>query len=322
MNIKRPEPPGASTARIDRRLALELRLLNYFATLADELHFSRAAKRLSISQPPLSVAIKQLDEQIGAQLFERTSKGVRLTPAGEHLLPRARQLLALAQQAAQETRDIGQGVRGHLRMGFVGSALYRGVPQALAAFQQQHPLVRVDMLELNSAEQLQGLQQARLDLGLVHSVKLPEGIEGELLMEEAFIACLPQGHPLAQRSAIDLAALQPERLILFSSEVSPVYHQRIYQMCMAHGFAPEIRHEVRHWLSVLSLVSLGQGVAIVPAALQRVGMQNVVFRPLAGEQPLSELLAVWRQTPANPLLEALLVCLRAAALTLTTADAT
>ena len=91
---------------------------------------------------------------------------------------------------------------------------------------------------------------------------------------------------------------------------------------MAHGFAPEIRHEVRHWLSVLSLVSLGQGVAIVPAALQRVGMQNVVFRPLAGEQPLSELLAVWRQTPANPLLEALLVCLRAAALTLTTADAT
>ena len=291
---------------------MELRLLNYFATLADELHFSRAAKRLSISQPPLSVAIKQLEEQIGAQLFERTSKGVRLTPAGEHLLPRARQLLALAQQAAQETRDIGQGVRGHLRMGFVGSALYRGVPQALAAFQQQHPLVRVDMLELNSAEQLQGLQQARLDLGLVHSVKLPEGIEGELLMEEAFIACLPQGHPLAQRSAIDLAALQPERLILFSSEVSPVYHQRIYQMCMAHGFAPEIRHEVRHWLSVLSLVSLGQGVAIVPAALQRVGMPQLVFKPLLGEQTQSELLALWRSQPHNPLVAHLLECLQQA----------
>ena len=115
---------------------MELRLLNYFATLAEELHFSRAAKRLSISQPPLSVAIKQLEEEIGAQLFERTSKGVRLTPAGEHLLPRARQLLTLTQQAVQETRDVGHGVRGHLRLGFVGSALYRGLPQALAAFQE------------------------------------------------------------------------------------------------------------------------------------------------------------------------------------------
>ena len=289
---------------------MELRLLNSFATLAEELHFSRPAKRLSISQPPLSVAIKQLEGEIGAQLFERTSKGVRLTPAGEHLLPRARQLLALSQQALQETRDVGQGVRGHLRLGFVGSALYRGVPQALAAFQQQHPLVRVDMLELNSAEQLQGLQQARLDLGLVHSVMLPEGIHSQLLMEEAFVACLPQGHRLAKQREIDLAALQAERLILCSSEVSPVYHQRIYQMCMAHGFAPEIRHEVRHWLSVLSLVSLQQGVAIVPAALQRVGMPRLVFKPLRGEQTQSELLAIWRAQPESSLVRLLLACLQ------------
>ena len=291
---------------------MELRLLNYFAILAEELHFSRAAQRLSISQPPLSVAIKQLEAEIGAQLFDRTSKGVRLTPAGAHLLPRARQLLALSQQAAQETRDVGQGVRGHLRLGFVGSALYRGVPQALAAFQAQHPQVRVDMLELNSAEQLQGLQQARLDMGLVHSVALPDGLQGQLLMEEAFVACLPEGHALAAQKTVDLAALQGERLILFSSEVSPTYHQRIYDMCMAYGFAPEIRHEVRHWLSVLSLGSLGQGVAIVPAALQRVGMPRICFKPLRGEQPQSELLAIWRSQPDNALVQSLLQCLQTA----------
>ena len=291
---------------------MELRLLNYFATLAEELHFSRAAQRLSISQPPLSVAIKQLEAEIGAQLFERTSKGVRLTPAGAHLLPRARQLLALSQQAVQETRDVGLGVRGHLRLGFVGSALYRGVPQALAAFQALHPQVRVDMLGLNSAEQLQGLQQARLDMGLVHSIALPDGLQGQLLMEEAFVACLPEGHALAAQKAVDLAALQGERLILFSSEVSPVYHQRIYDMCMAYGFAPEIRHEVRHWLSVLSLVSLGQGVAIVPAALQRVGMPRICFKPLRGEQPQSELLAIWRSQPDNALVQSLLQCLKTA----------
>ena len=288
---------------------IETRLLRYFVALAEELHFGRAAMRLSISQPPLSVAIKQLEDQVQAQLFERNSKEVRLTAAGEHLLPRARQILTLTSQAAQETTDVARGVRGHLRVGFVGSSLYRGVPQALEAFQKLHPQVRVDMLELNSAEQLQELQQARLDLGLVHSVQPPEDIASLKLMDEAFMACLPDQHPLAQQEVINLAELKNERLILFLSQVSPVYHQRIYQMCQTHGFAPEIRHEVRHWLSVLSLVSLGQGVAIAPASLQRVGMPRVAFRPLTGEQPVSELLAVWRRTPENPLVQSLLNCL-------------
>ena len=288
---------------------IETRLLRYFVALAEELHFGRAAMRLSISQPPLSVAIKPLEDQVQAQLFERNSKEVRLTAAGEHLLPRARQILTLTSQAAQETTDVARGVRGHLRVGFVGSSLYRGVPQALEAFQKLHPQVRVDMLELNSAEQLQELQQARLDLGLVHSVQPPEDIASLKLMDEAFMACLPDQHPLAQQEVINLAELKNERLILFLSQVSPVYHQRIYQMCQTHGFAPEIRHEVRHWLSVLSLVSLGQGVAIAPASLQRVGMPRVAFRPLTGEQPVSELLAVWRRTPGNPLVQSLLSCL-------------
>ena len=291
---------------------LELRLLRYFVALSEELHFGRAALRLSISQPPLSVAIKQLEELVQAQLFERNSKEVRLTAAGEHLLPRARQVLALASQAAQETRDVARGISGQLRVGFVGSSLYRGVPQALAMFQEKHPLVRVDMQELNSGEQLQELQHARLDLGLVHSITPPEGISSQMLMEEPFMVCIPEGHALATRDAIDLTELQDERLILFSAQVSPVYHQRIYQMCEKHGFAPEIRHEVRHWLSVISLVSLGQGVAIVPAALQRVGMPRLVFKPLKGKQPQSELLAIWRTTPNNPLVNELLQALQSA----------
>lgn len=291
---------------------MELRLLRYFVVVAEELHFGRAAQRLSISQPPLSVAIKQLEQELQASLFERNSKEVRITAAGEHLLPKARQLLNLARQAAQETRDVSLGVSGHLRLGFVGSSLYRGLPEALQAFQTEHPNVRVDMLELNSAEQLQELQQARLDLGLVHSVLPPEGIASLQLMQEDFVTCLPQSHPLANAADIDLAQLKNERLILFSSLVSPTYHQRIYQMCLSHGFAPEIRHEVRHWLSVLSLVSLNQGIAIVPAALERVGMPRLVFKPLRGEHPQSELLALWRKNPDNPLVSALLTHLQAA----------
>ncbi len=292
--------------------ALDSRLLHYFVMLAEELHFGRAAQRLCISQPPLSVAIRQLEEQLGAQLFERSSRGVRLTAAGEHLQSRARQLLALSRQAAQEARDIADGTRGHLRLGFVGSSLYRGLPQALAQMQRTHPDVRVDMLEANSAEQLLGVQQLRLDVALVHSIQPPEGIASRLIASEPFVACLPADHALARAPAVDLTQLKGERLILFSSLVSPAYHQRIYEMCQAHGFAPEVRHEVRHWLSVIALVSLGQGVAVVPSALQRVGLPGLVFRPLAGAHPPSEMLAMWRREPDNPLVQALLEHLRQA----------
>ena len=292
---------------------MELRLLHYFATLAEELHFGRAAQRLCISQPPLSVAIKQLEQELDAQLFERSSKGVRLTAAGEHLLTKARQLLQLSHQAAQETHDVAQGTRGHLRLGFVGSSLYRGLPQALELMQQSHPQVRVDMLEANSAEQIQYLQQMRLDVALVHSIQPPTGIASQLIVEEPFVVCLPEQHALYGATSIDLAELRHDRLILFSNLVSPTYHQRIYEMCLAHGFAPEVRHEVRHWLSVISLVSLGQGVALVPAALERVGLPRLAFRPLRGEHPHSEMLAMWRSAPDNPLVQALLVHLHQAA---------
>ena len=295
---------------------MELRLLHYFVTLAEELHFGRAAQRLFISQPPLSVAIRQLEDELQAQLFERSSKGVRLTAAGAHLLERARQLLALSRQAAHETQDVAQGTRGHLRLGFVGSSLYRGLPQALARLQQSHPQVRVDLLEANSAEQVLGLQQLRLEVALVHSIDAPVGIASQLIVEEPFVACLSQRHRLRRAPDVDLADLKHDRLILFSSLVSPTYHQRIYEMCLAHGFAPEVRHEVRHWLSVLSMVSLDLGVALVPASLQRVGLPHLAFKPLRGDHPLSEMLAMWRREPDNPLVRALLQYLQQEALKL------
>src|SRR5262245_28708444 len=133
---------------------MELRHLRYFVVLSEELHFGRAARRLSISQPPLSVAIQQLESAVGAQLFERNSKEVRLTPAGQALQASARQLLRQAQEAALEARDVAQGLAGRLRIGFVGAMLYRGLPQALGHFQQQFPAVRVTLSELNSREQI------------------------------------------------------------------------------------------------------------------------------------------------------------------------
>ncbi|WP_027013806.1 LysR family transcriptional regulator [Comamonas composti] len=290
---------------------MELRQLRYFLVLAEELHFSRAAQRLAISQPPLSVAIRQLEDELGAQLFERSSKEVRLTAAGAHLREQAQSIMDQTQRVKQDMRAMGQGLRGRIRLGFVGSSVYRGLPEALKSFAVEHPLVRIDMLELNSAEQALALQQGRLDLGLLHATRAPAGLQAHTLVIEPFLACLPAEHALAGQDRLQVAQLAHERLVLFSREVSPDYHEQIWQICHSAGFAPDLRHEVRHWLSVLSLVSLGQGVSLVPACLQRVNFPGLVFIPIAGDHPLSQMQAMWLPGPAQPLLESLLTHIRA-----------
>ena len=203
---------------------MELRQLRYFLVLAEELHFSRAAQRLSISQPPLSVAIRQLEEELGAQLFERTSKEVRLTAAGKHLRVQAQDIMEQAQRVRQDMRAIADGVQGRIRLGFVGSAIYRGLPEALESFRTRHPLVRIDMLELNSAEQIASLQQERLDLGLLHATRPAPGLQSHTLVSEPFMACLPDSHALAGLRKLQVRQLAGERMVLFSRQVSPDYH--------------------------------------------------------------------------------------------------
>ncbi|WP_213952736.1 MULTISPECIES: LysR family transcriptional regulator [unclassified Variovorax] len=282
---------------------MELRHLRYFTVLAEELHFGRAARRLSISQPPLSVAIRQLESSVGARLFERNSKEVRLTPAGEALRASAQTLLRQADEAALEARDVSQGSAGRLRIGFVGAMLYRGLPQALAAFQSAHPAVRVSLSELNSGQQIAELMHDHMDVGFVHTSRIPAELRHVLLMSEPFAACVPAGHRLARRRTLDLASLRNEPFVLFSREASPDYHERILSICAGAGFRPEVRHEVRHWLSVVSLVSQGMGVALVPTAIQHAALRGAVFRPLEDDVPGSDAYCVWRSGPDNAVVQ-------------------
>lgn len=285
---------------------MELRHLRYFSVLADELHFGRAAQRLAISQPPLSVAIRQLEESIGARLFERNSKEVRLTAAGAALRESARQLLRRSEEIAREARDVASGSAGHLRIGFVGAMLYRGLPQALRAFRKRHAGVRISLTEMNSAEQMAELLHDRLDLGFVHTHRMPQGLQQRLLLTEPFVCCLPARHALARRRVVALADLQEQPFILFARSASPDYHERILSICGGAGYQPEVRHEVRHWLAVVSLVSQDMGVALVPEALKRSALKGAVFRPLQEAVAQSEAYGVWRSAPRNLLVERLL----------------
>jgi DNA-binding transcriptional LysR family regulator len=275
---------------------MEFRHLRYFLALAEELHFGRAAQRLAISQPPLSVAIQQLEASIGARLFDRDSKGVRLTPAGAAFQPHAAALLARADEACALAREVQAGEVGRLRLGFVGSTLFNGLSDWLQAFQARHPRVEVVVVELNSQDQIDALLAEELDLGLVHTDRLPPALTAAPLYQEPFLACLPAAHPLSAQTQVPLDALSEQPFILFSRKGSPDYHARIVEICRQHGFYPRLQHEGRHWLSVVSLVAQGLGVSIVPAAFQRAGVQGAVFRPLAEGIESSAVFAAWRSS--------------------------
>ena len=281
--------------------ALEFRHLRCFAALAEELHFGRAAERLGMTQPPLSVAIQQLEASVGARLFDRDSKGVRLTPAGEAFRGHAAALLARAEEACALAREVQAGEVGRLRLGFVGSTLFNGLADWLQRFQASHPRVEVVVVELNSQDQIEALLAEELDVGLVHTDRLPPALASQPLYTEPFLACLPATHPLAAQDEIELASLSGEPFILFSRKGSPDYHARIVDICRQHGFYPRLQHEGRHWLSVVSLVAQGLGVSIVPAAFQRAGVQGAVFKPLAQALDGSAVFAAWK-TGTTPVL--------------------
>lgn len=289
---------------------MDLRLLRYFVALAEELHFSRAAQRLSISQPPLSTAIKQMEEDLGVSLFERNSKAVSLTQAGMALYPEALKVLAQLENARNATREVGHGRRGRLAVGFVGGMLLRGLPELLAQYEQEHPGVTITLREMGSADQVQAIARGQLSAGFLHANLLPAELDSLIVGNEAFVACLPEGHRLAQATSLQVAQLRLETIVLFARDISPGYYDSVIAMCADAGFSPRIKHEVSHWLTALVLVSRGVGVALIPDAFVRAGIDGVRYVPLDGSKFRSIALCAWKRADQDPVLGEFLRCLR------------
>ena len=284
---------------------MEFRHLRYFVVLAEELHFGRAAQRLHISQPPLSFNIKQLEASLGVQLLERNSHGVKLTPAGESFRRSAQRVLAEAGAATRQARDVAAGVTSRVRIGFVGSMMFRGLPEHLASFQARQPQVQVELTELNSAEQIEAFARGQIDLGFVHTARVPAELRHELYMSEPFVCCVPAGHVAAGSPVLDAAQLAGAPLVLFSRGASPDYYERVLALCAQLGLDPLVRHEVRHWLSVVALVGKGMGVALVPRALADSGVAGVAFVPLPASAIRSEVFMLWNERSMPAILPAL-----------------
>lgn len=256
---------------------LDARLLRYFVAVAEELSFSRAAERLHISQPPLSYAIKQLEEGLDVRLFARNSRHVALTAAGRALYNEAVLLLRRDADLRSLIKRIDAGLQGQLKIGFVGSMLYRGLPQVLDQCRQRYPHVDHTLLELNSVEQIELIARGGLDIGFIHANPVPDAISGATLLAEPFSLCIPEGHPAAELEHVQLAQFADDDFIFFSRSFSPIYYETLMAMCLDEGFVPKVKYEVRHWLSVVSLVSQNMGISLVPSCLARSGVSGTRF---------------------------------------------
>ena len=256
---------------------IELRHLRHFVALAEELHFGRTAKRCNISQPPFSVSIRQLEDLLGLVLVERTSHDVRLTAAGSAFYEEAHKALAQVRQSVDLAVRVASGSHGTLNVGFFGSMLHRGLDRAVRRFEAEFPEVELRLLELSTVDQIPALQRRQIHYGFIHSSALPAGLASLELLREPFVLCLPAGHPACARPVRSLADLRNEPFILFARAFSPAYYDQVIAMCVAAGFHPDIRHEGRHWLTVVSCVSKGMGITLVPRSMMAAGLPDVEF---------------------------------------------
>lgn len=282
---------------------MDLRKLRYFVALAAEGHFGRAARKLSLSQPPLSYAIQQLEAELGAQLFTRNSRNVQLTPAGVTLQREAQVLLRRIEETRRLVKSVAEGKDGQIRLGFGGSMLYRGLPAIVRNFRLKFPGIELNLREMSSLDQMESLHREEIDLGFVHGRATPAGLEGFCYHSEPFVACLPQNHTYARARRVKLSQLDKDDFVLFSRKGSPDYFESIIGTCLSAGFVPKVRHEVAHWLSVVSFVANGMGVALVPRTLAHSHLAGAVFIAVEETTIRSETWCVWKsESAANAVL--------------------
>lgn len=293
---------------------MDFRQLRYFVAVAEELSFSAAARRLHISQPPLSMQIKAMEEELGAALLKRTNRRVELTQAGTLLLAEARRALTQLDRAGDVVRQAVRGDLGALRIGFTASVpMYDAFPAMLSRYQARHPGVRTDLVHLSTAEQLRELVDKTLDVGFLRPSILfspPSGITVHELWKDRLVAVLPARHPLAEQAetAVSVGELADQPFIQFPRGLGCGLFEHVSALASRAGFAPRLQHEVRDGTTILGLVAAGMGVSILPEIYTRTGIPGVVYRPLDTPDAASRLLLAHRsgEETTSLLLERLL----------------
>ena len=262
---------------------MELRQLRYFNALATDLSFTRAAKSLNVSQPPLSHQIAQLEDELGARLFDRTSRTVSLTEAGRALLPHAKAILARLEEARGHVARVASGLEGRVQVGLAGSHFMGPFPKFINSFRQMRPKVEIALREMKPADHLHALRGDQLDICLSRTPAEDVQVSSALLWRDPVVAALPPGHRLAKRNRISLADLRNEDFVFLQRD-SSAFAKRLYDACLREGFAPRIAQEVMEIPAALNLVAAGMGVTLVPASMALLSKDAIQLCTLAQSQ--------------------------------------
>jgi DNA-binding transcriptional LysR family regulator len=290
---------------------LELRHLRYFAVVAAELHFGRAAARLALSQPSLSLQIRQLEEIAGARLFDRHSRRVVLTDAGRVLQDAGARILRDAEAALVNARRAGDGHSGTLRVAFGPTLMLSTLGAAVQRYRDLHPAVHVELRELPSTDQMNGVIGGDIDVGFVRDAGHDTRLHVEPFAREPLLIALPRTHRLAGTARLPLSALAHEAWVLFPRTIAPLLHEQVMRLCRDAGFTPDVKQESREVYTTVGLVGAGAGVTIVPATVQRMSWDGVVYRPIP--RAFVQISMVRASGPVRPVVETFISAARKAA---------
>jgi DNA-binding transcriptional LysR family regulator len=257
---------------------IELRHLRYFLAVAETLHFSKAAQRLGIAQPPLSQQIKRLEQTLGHRLFDRSTRGVKLTLAGQPLAERARSTIDKIHDDLAQVRRLGRGEEGTLTVGFSGSVMFTNLPTAIDSYRRRYPKVELRLRELYTSALIAALLDGTLDLAFLRDGDPTEGIEMITLLNERYVAVLPETHSLGGKRSLHIRDLREEPFVFFARRMGPLAFDRTVACCEKNGFRPNIVQDAPQWPTLVRLVAAGLGVSLAPACVANVAIPGAVYR--------------------------------------------
>ncbi len=282
-----------------------IRQIWLFLAVAEEQHFGRAAKRLGMSQPPLTEQIQALERALGIRLFERSRRGTRLSPVGAAILPAARKFADQLERLELAVRESLAGQIGTITIGAITSAMLDDLPTLIARLREKYPHLTVFVREIDSVEAIPALESGDLDLAFARlDGDLGLNIRSVAVAEARLVVALPCDHPKAGLPRVHLASLADEDFVMFTRRVSPVYFDSLTAACRAQGFSPRILHEVSSVTSQIAFVGCGQGVALVPASFHKIARDYVVLRPLKEKIMVVTTAVAWNAARPNPLVDA------------------